>query len=46
MAADDAEQTWADDVPTWLGRVADTALRPEDSCAGGDILRLCDFGEP
>jgi heme-degrading monooxygenase HmoA len=38
MSADDAEQTWTDNVAARLRGVADTALRPEDARARRSIL--------
>jgi hypothetical protein len=46
MAANDAEETWTDNISARLGRVTDAALGPEDSRARRGILCMCGSKEP
>jgi hypothetical protein len=45
VSADDAEQTWTDNVAARLRGVADTALRPEDARARRSILGVGGSGK-
>jgi hypothetical protein len=45
MSADDAEQTWTDNVAARLRGVADTALRSEDAGARRGILCVAGSGK-
>jgi hypothetical protein len=45
MSADDAEQTWTDNVAARLRGVADAALRPEDARACRGILCMGGSGK-